>query len=85
MVAGALASLALVSGWQRRLPLWLPVVFLTTLHLTFHALPRYRLPLDPLLIVVASGSLAAWQRRIGGLVNKQIVVPAGQGRHQSPQ
>jgi 4-amino-4-deoxy-L-arabinose transferase-like glycosyltransferase len=85
MVAGALASLAFVPGWRRRVPLWLPVVFLTALHLSFHALPRYRLPLDPLLIVLASGSLAAWQRRIGGMVNKQIVVPAGQGRYQSAQ
>jgi hypothetical protein len=71
MIAGALASLGFRALWRRQLPLWIPVAFLTALHLCFHATPRYRLPLDPLLIILASGALAAaskrwsWARRKG--------------------
>jgi 4-amino-4-deoxy-L-arabinose transferase-like glycosyltransferase len=56
-IAGALASLADTSAWRRRLPLWLPIILLSVATVSFHALPRYRLPLDPLLIILASGSL----------------------------
>jgi hypothetical protein len=56
-----MAGMALVlwsrSRWRQCLPLWLPIVFLTSLHLSFHGLPRYRLPLDPLMIIIASGAL----------------------------
>jgi 4-amino-4-deoxy-L-arabinose transferase-like glycosyltransferase len=52
-LAGALMSLAFVS--RSVVPLWIPIVFLTVFHLSFLASPRYRLPLDPLLIILASG------------------------------
>jgi hypothetical protein len=63
MIAGALASLGFRALWRRQLPLWIPVAFLTALHLCFHATPRYRLPLDTLLIILASGALAAAPKR----------------------
>jgi 4-amino-4-deoxy-L-arabinose transferase-like glycosyltransferase len=56
-LAGALAVLMDYRSWRRTLPLWIAIGFLTALHLSFHALPRYRLPLDPLLIILASGPL----------------------------
>jgi hypothetical protein len=58
MLAGALASLFYRHAWRRCAPLWIPCVFLTVLHLSFHAVGRYRLPLDPLLIILASGGIA---------------------------
>ena len=63
MIAGALVSLGFRALWRRQLPLWIPVAFLTALHLCFHATPRYRLPLDPLLLILASGPLAAGSKR----------------------
>jgi hypothetical protein len=63
MIGGALAALGFRALWRRQLPLWIPVAFLTALHLCFHATPRYRLPLDPLLIILASGALAAASKR----------------------
>lgn len=62
-IAGALASLGFGGFWRRHLPLWIPVAFLTALHLSFHANPRYRLPLDPLLIILASGVLVTAPKR----------------------
>lgn len=56
MIAGAFVSLFYSSC--RTFPLWIPIVFLTALHLSFHAVARYRLPLDPLLIILASGTFA---------------------------
>ena len=59
MLIGALLSLTYArSRWKLLMPIWLPIVFLTALHLSFHATARYRLPLDPLLIALASGALA---------------------------
>jgi hypothetical protein len=59
MLIGALLSLKYAGiRWKVLLPIWLPITFLTALHLSFHATPRYRLPLDPLLIALASGVLA---------------------------
>ena len=59
MLIGALLSLTYARiRWRVLLPIWLPIIFLTALHLSFHATPRYRLPLDPLLIALASGVLA---------------------------
>jgi hypothetical protein len=55
---GALAALVDSSAWRRCLPLWLPIIFLAALSLSFHALPRYRLPLDPLMIIIAAGALS---------------------------
>ncbi len=68
VIAGALASLLDSAAWRRRLPLWLPIVLLSAATLSFHALPRYRLPLDPLLIILASGSLSG----IGYLFRRMI-------------
>jgi 4-amino-4-deoxy-L-arabinose transferase-like glycosyltransferase len=56
-LVGALTTLIYAPGWRRRAPLWIPIAFLAALHLSFHALPRYRLPIDPLLIILASGGL----------------------------
>jgi hypothetical protein len=64
IVVGALASLLCRSTWRYMAPLWLPIAFLTALHLSFHALPRYRLPLDPLLVIIASGTLIRTTRKI---------------------
>ena len=59
MLIGALLSLTYARiRWRVFLPIWLPIIFLTALHLSFHATARYRLPLDPLLIALASGVLA---------------------------
>ncbi len=54
ILAGAVLSLTVVPI-RRTLPAWIPIVFLSALHLSFHASARYRLPLDPLLIILASG------------------------------
>jgi len=62
MLIGALLSLTYSRiRWRVLLPLWLPIIFLTAIHLSFHATARYRLPLDPLLIALASGVLARGQ------------------------
>jgi hypothetical protein len=56
---GALFSIGMLrSRWRRALPVLLPIAFLTALHVSTHALMRYRLPLDPLLIVLAGAPLA---------------------------
>jgi len=70
-VAGALASLADTSAWRRRLPLWLPIVLLSVATVSFHALPRYRLPLDPLLIILASGSVAVAGRALRRMIGRR--------------
>jgi 4-amino-4-deoxy-L-arabinose transferase-like glycosyltransferase len=70
-IAGALASLADTSAWRRRLPLWLPIVLLSVATVSFHALPRYRLPLDPLLIVLASGSLAGAGQMLRRMIGRR--------------
>jgi hypothetical protein len=81
MIAGAVASLGFRALWRRQLPLWIPVAFLTALHLCFHATPRYRLPLDPLLIILASGVLAAAPKRWTAATRKDpkgpVELPSG--------
>lgn len=58
----ALALLAVIRfrrrEWMRFLPVLLPILYLTLVHSSMHAVARYRLPLDPLLILLASGSVA---------------------------
>jgi len=62
MLIGALLSLTYSRiRWRVLLPIWLPIIVLTAIHLSFHATARYRLPLDPLLIALASGVLARGQ------------------------
>lgn len=75
MIVGASAALGFRAWWRRQLPLWIPVAFLTALHLCFHANPRYRLPLDPLLIIVASGPLAAGSKRWSQALRKRPKEP----------
>ena len=41
--------------WRRLLPVLLPILFLTAVHAATHALPRYRLPLEPLFAALAGG------------------------------
>ena len=54
---GAFLCLARGDGgrWRRVVPILLVALFLTMVHSAFHALPRYRLPLEPLLIALAGG------------------------------
>lgn len=56
---GAIASLAMLrTRWRKMIPILLPIVFLTALHVATHSSMRYRLPIDPLLIVLACAPLA---------------------------
>jgi len=69
---GAFVALARADGrqWRRLLPILLIVLYLTAVHSAFHALPRYRLPLDPLLMAVAAGWYATLlERRRAGLAS----------------
>jgi uncharacterized membrane protein YhdT len=52
----AVVSLAL-NRWRRLACVLLPLFFITAVHLATHAQIRYRLPIDPLLIVVAAGGV----------------------------
>jgi hypothetical protein len=62
---GALAALWHVRRlWRLMLPLMIPVAFITLVHVATHATMRYRLPIDPLLIVLAAGPIAATLRAI---------------------
>lgn len=66
-VIAALATLPLFVGaamcllraprdrWRQMAPILLIVLFLSAVHAVSHALPRYRLPVEPLLIVLAAG------------------------------
>jgi 4-amino-4-deoxy-L-arabinose transferase-like glycosyltransferase len=55
-ITGGLSFIALKSWrhWRLTLPLTGVILFLSTLHCLTHALDRYRLPLDPALIILAS-------------------------------
>ncbi|MFI4987957.1 MAG: hypothetical protein ACHQF3_11005 [Alphaproteobacteria bacterium] len=63
---GALLGLARAEGgWRRLLPiLWL-ILFMSAVHAATHALPRYRLPLEPLLAVLAAGCYGPLLARLG--------------------
>ena len=67
-----LAALFLWLGYQggpRRRdlwPVWLPVAFLFAMALVFHGSPRYRLPAEPFLAVLAAAGVRAAVRRWGG-------------------
>ena len=64
---GALLSLM---WWRRRwrsfAPLLLVIGFLSAVHIATHALIRYRLPLDPLLMAMAAGPIAISLRALAG-------------------
>ena len=53
--AGAALAFGGRGVWRRCLPLLLLAVFLSAVHGVSHALPRYRLPLEALLIALAAG------------------------------
>ncbi len=65
----AIAALLLASGPVPRRrdlwPVWLPVLFLFAMALVFHGSPRYRLPAEPLLAVLAGLGVRAWTHRWG--------------------
>ncbi|MFO0871996.1 MAG: glycosyltransferase family 39 protein [Pirellulales bacterium] len=75
VTAVGLLPLLLLAAWQtaRRwrsgdfvLPLWLPALYLTNLHVIFVSSLRYRQPaLLPLLVLAAGGIVACWDRRPG--------------------
>ena len=85
---GALLSLR---WWRRRwrsfAPLLLVIGFLSAVHIATHALIRYRLPLDPLLMAMAAGPIAISLRALAGSRRwhsrlRLLNVPARPGRQQ---
>jgi 4-amino-4-deoxy-L-arabinose transferase-like glycosyltransferase len=52
---------------------WLPVLYLFGMALVFYGCPRFRLPVEPLLAVVAGAGLAAARQRLGGPVSARLV------------
>jgi hypothetical protein len=58
MIGAVLSLGAMPQRWREMVPLWIAILFLTALHAATHASMRYRLPLDPLLMVLAAGPLA---------------------------
>ena len=62
---GALVALAAFrERWRVMSPLILVAGYLTALHVATYALWRYRIPIDPLLIAMAAGPLAALAGRL---------------------
>jgi len=47
-------------------PVWAPILFLFTMALLFHGSPRYRLPSEPLLAILAACGVSALMERAGG-------------------
>ena len=64
----ALLSIALMtrSTLVRLAPIFAFAIFLTAVHTVTHAYYRYRLPLDPFLIVLAGGSIAVLLNSLNG-------------------
>jgi 4-amino-4-deoxy-L-arabinose transferase-like glycosyltransferase len=62
--AALVSLLFLRRRWRLMLPLLIPIAFLTAVHAATHALMRYRIPIDPLLIVLASGPLVLMMRSL---------------------
>ncbi len=52
---------ALLRWW----PAWLPLLYMFAMALVFYGSPRFRLPVDPLLAVLAGGGVVAVARRAG--------------------
>lgn len=64
----ALAALGLLAGALRRWPagLWLAPVLLALVTLPTRGNPRFRAPIDPYLVLIASAALTSgWTARIG--------------------
>ncbi len=78
MLAGLLLSFRY---WQVCLPLYLYVVFDTTLHLLTWAAPRYRLPSDALMIIMAGLAVAHLVQAVAARVQswKSRAMPAQTG------
>ncbi|MEI7605784.1 MAG: hypothetical protein WCJ64_00225 [Rhodospirillaceae bacterium] len=66
---GALGYLLRSDGarWRRVAPMVLLILYLTAVHTVTHALYRYRLPIEPFLIILASGWYADLLRGLPGL------------------
>jgi hypothetical protein len=73
--------------WRQASPILLIILYLTALHGVSHALPRYRLPLEPLLIALAAGwygrmveaLYGRWSGRDGAR-HEAGTVPGGSGK-----
>jgi hypothetical protein len=84
---GAAGSLRLIRRQSRLLeasPFLLIIGFLTALHVATHANERYRLPLDPLLIVLASGPIALLARPLMARVVGRRATPWKTGAATAP-
>ena len=46
-------------------PVWAPVLFVFGMALLFHGSPRYRLPIEPLLAILAASGVSALVERVG--------------------
>jgi hypothetical protein len=69
--------LAAVAGLFRgprraHFPLWIVIGFLTAVHCVFHAVPLYRIPLDPLIIILGSAELAVWIKTVRAKIAKSV-------------
>jgi hypothetical protein len=63
LVGAAGCLLAGGAPWRALLPVLMVILWFSAVHGATHALPRYRLPLEPLLIVLAAGWFAKGARR----------------------
>lgn len=67
---GTVLALALIGAWRRRqqwralLPLYLVIAYFTLTHIVTIASLRYRLPIEPILILLAAEPLAALAKRL---------------------
>lgn len=65
---------------KRLLPLLLVIAYLMTVHTLLHALPRYRVPIEPLLCVLASGAVL----RLGSPVKSLTLRTTKEREHPIP-
>ena len=60
------AVLAIMFRWRReQLPILIALLWASVVHIATHAPTRYRLPLDPLLIVLAAGIVVPRLKKFG--------------------
>lgn len=52
------------SLWRKKTFFYLLIIYYTTIHIVFHAVMRHRLPLEPILIMLAVLGLKKWLSRL---------------------
>jgi hypothetical protein len=57
--------------WRRLLPIYALMGYFTLVHMVTISSLRYRLPLEPFLLIIAAGALAFLSRRLGAALSSR--------------